>query len=534
MLAIDSLFTRSFLGQLRSIGLMTTTPSRDEGSPPHRIEPTATPEQSQSKINTTSSPKSSITKQKSQKSPKHRSNNSKCRSPRAAGPRLRKGARITRPEPGSLYDIMHDNAGTSLYQMPICWSDRHAELLGVRFDRQPTIDKPIPILTGLGGKSLEPSHMARVLTQELSSLIQIDPSITRAFCKNRAIKHVMSTLFPNTLSKPKTSAELDLFFGLKAFRKAVRIPCVWKSAAARDASFDSMATTDASRPVELEYEADLPILAYINRSQLASIRRNLFRIAPGPGGRPNEVVARLQALRSKMLMPSNVDHDSYIVAILLAMAQAHFYRIPPPSRTEYSQRSTPGSSQGIRLNTPHFRDVKVQLITHDEGNPNDPHFFIYTATVTAAFLERFMYPHKAPVPPLYSDVGIGMKISYTPVKMWPILGLRERLAKALGPEISGISPFDDPEFIDLEGPLVEPEPERLPTLYTIPSPVNKLKRRRDTMKEREPLGEVLNSSFEEESTTSTPTSSDDRPVLSPNAAKRRRTASRSAGTLEVC
>ncbi|KAK0705806.1 hypothetical protein B0T21DRAFT_353110 [Apiosordaria backusii] len=508
MLAIDSLFSGSFLGQLRNIALMKTT-SRDAGSSPRRITTEPTPQNSRPAP--TSPP-----------GPIHRSQ------PKPASPRRgpRPGTRITRPDPGSLYDIMHDNAGTSLYAMPMCWTNRHSELLGVQFDRQATIEKPVP---NLDGRWLEPSHMARVLTAELQVLVRADPSPTgtKVFCKNRAIKHVMSTLFPHTLSKPKTSAELDLFFGMKAFRKAVRLPCVWKSAASRDASFDSMATLDPYTlgRSDTEYAPNLPILAYVNRSQLAAIRKNLFRIASGPNGTPNEPVARLQALRSKLLIPANIDHDPYIVATLLAMAQAHFYRIPA-----YSGRMTPSSSandsqsqksHGVRLRMPQFRDIKVQLITHDEGQESDPHFIVYTAVVTAAFLERFMTPHKTPSVN-DSEVGLGMKITYTPVKVWPILGLKERLAKALGPEISGVSPFDNPDFIDLHGPLVEPAPEQLPVFTHIISQ-RKLKRRRD--KERQPLEEMLNSSFEEE-----PPSSDDRPVLSPSA-KRRRTA-RSVGTLE--
>lgn len=510
MLAIDSLFSGSFLGQLRNIALMTTT-SRDAGSSPRRItEPT--PPQLNSRPVSPPAPEPIPRSQPKPASPKARSSR--------RGPRP--GTRIIRPDPGSLYDIMHDNAGTSLYAMPMCWTDRHSELLGVQFDRRPTIEKPVP--ENLDGRWLEPSHMARVLTTELQVLVQADPSPTKLFCKNRAIKHVMSTLFPHTLSKAKTSAELDLFFGMKAFRKAVRLPCVWKSAASRDASFDSMATLDPHTLVrsDSEYAPNLPILAYVNRSQLAAIRKNLFRIASGPNGIFNEPVARLQALRSKLLIPANIDHDPYIVATLLAMAQAHFYRIPA-----YSGRMTPSSSahdsqRGVRLRMPQFRDIKVQLITHDEGQESDPHFIVYTAVITAAFLERFMTPHKTPL--VDSEDGLGMKITYTPVKVWPILGLKERLAKALGSEISGVSPFDNPEFIDLHGPLVEPAPEQLPVFAHIISQ-RKLKRRRD--KERQPLEEMLNSSFEEE-----PPSSDDRPVLSPSA-KRRRTA-RSVGTLEVC
>ena len=110
-----------------------------------------------------------------------------------------------------------------------------------------------------------------------------------------------------------------------------------------------------------------------------------------------------------------------------------------------------------------------------------------------------------------------MDISYTPVSFWPILGLKERLSKALGREIAGDAVFDNPDHIGLWDPLLEPQTR------PVYQPLS-LKRRRT---DREPLSQVLNRSFDEEP----PSSSDDRPVLSP-AAKRRRTT-RTINTLEV-
>jgi hypothetical protein len=113
-----------------------------------------------------------------------------------------------------------------------------------------------------------------------------------------------------------------------------------------------------------------------------------------------------------------------------------------------------------------------------------------------------------------------MDISYTPVSFWPILGLKERLSQALGPEIAGDSIYDDPNHIGFWHPLLESQ-SRSPVYHPV-----SLKRRRAA---REPLSQMLNSSFEEEP----PSSPDDRPVLSP-AAKRRRTARRAVNSLEVC
>ena len=70
--------------------------------------------------------------------------------------------RITRAEPGSLYDILHDHAGTSLYVVPICWTDQHTRLLGVRFRARAAVVTPVPNL--VPGVWLEPSKMAQTLT----------------------------------------------------------------------------------------------------------------------------------------------------------------------------------------------------------------------------------------------------------------------------------------------------------------------------------------------------------------------------------
>lgn len=439
--------------------------------------------------------------------------------PKKAQPARRRIPRITRPDPGSLYDIMHDHAGTSLFILPICWTDTHAKLLGASFSALPAVVTPVPEV--VPGRWLEPSNMARSLTSELHVLVKSDTQATRVFCKNRAMKFVLASLFPNTLSRPKTGADLDLYFGTRIFRKAVRIPCMWKTPNCADASFDSAPTLPASsfdpvlnrhREPLAEYAPNRPMLAYINRSQLAAIRQNLFRVVHGPDGAPNDAVLRLQRLRSKMLIPADIEHDPYIVSILLAMAQAHFYRKPS---SKSSSQSSSSSRSSVRMRLPEFRDVKVQIITHDEGNDSNPNFVVYTAVVTPAFLKRFLRPEKAPTSEDGTLADSGLKITYTPVTFWPILGLKERLSKALGREIAGDPLFADPEYIGLWDPLLDQSKPTFPSVTTI-------KRR------RKPLLEVLNSSFEEE----IPSSSDDQPVLSP-AAKRRRTA-RTVNPLEVC
>ncbi|KAK3385552.1 hypothetical protein B0H63DRAFT_184316 [Podospora didyma] len=517
MLTVDSFFGSSFLDQLRTIIRMSA--SRDAPSDELGCE-------------TTSNPQNTTTEQSAGTS-------QPCRSRRQ-----RRVAMITRPEPNSLYDIMHTHAGASLYLLPICWTDQHTRLLGAAFQERPAILTPVPEY--IADRWLEPSSMARTLTGELHTLVKKDTSSAGAYCKNRAIKHVLATLFPATLNHPKTGADLDLYFGTKVFKKAVRVPCLWKTPTSFETSFDSAPTVAAtsfgkvpssSCDSTTEYYPNWPMLAYINRSQLAMIRKNLFRVMRGPDNTPNEPVACLQRLRSKMLVPANMEHDSYIVGILLAMAQAHFYK--PAKSTAAPSQSSPNARPPLRLPSPVFRDIKVQVITHDDdGNASDPKFVVYTAVVTAAFQSRFLHPHKAPdVSGLDEDIGAGMRITYTSTPFWPLLGLKERLAKALGREIAGDPLYMDPEYIGLWDELLD---ERIlfgtpsftasfsaarPTTNTTPKKGKKHKRKR---RERGPLSEVHNSSFEDD----TPTSSDERPTLSPEA-KRRRTT-RTINPLEVC
>ncbi|KAK0624257.1 hypothetical protein B0T14DRAFT_495564 [Immersiella caudata] len=445
----------------------------------------------------------------------------------ANGPRSkvqRRNTKITRPEVGSLYDIMHENAGSSLYVVPICWTDLHSQLLGVQFEERPAITTPVPEY--IPGRWLEPSPLARGITHELHVLCKKEASHARFVQKNKAIKHVLSTFFPATLCHTKTGADLSLYFGNVRLKKAVRVACLWKSPSNANASFDSAPTIPASSFIDStltnEYAPNKPMLAYVNRSQLSLIRRNLYRVVLGPNNTPNEPVSCLQRLRSKMLLPSNSDHDPYLVGVLIAMAQSHFYQQTVERNSSQSSTDSRNGKKTVRIVKPAgFHGVKVQLITHDEGNDATPAFVVYTATVSAAFLERFLHPSKAATSK--NANGDGMQITHTSVPFWPVLGLRERLAKALGSEIAGDPFFSDPEYIALWDPLIEPHRN------AYPAPVVGFKRRRP---ERAPLSVVHNSSFEED----LPDTDNDEPVLSPSAKRRRtgRESEREPTPLGVC
>ena len=455
----------------------------------------------------------------------------------AAARHRRRRRRIIRPEQGSLYDIMREHCGTSLYVLPICWTDLHARLLQARFLEQDPILTPLPSSKSPLRYEPRPSQTAAGLSRDLTVLLS--PELTRPFCKTRAIKSVLSTLFPTTMSRPKTGGELDLYFGDRVFRKAVRVPIIWKRPECITASFDSAVTRPATsfgRIPSSSHESisssswscnnsqstrDEPMLAYINRTQLALVRANLFRIVAGPdnGDRSNGPVSRLQQLRSKMRIPENAEHDAHFVGILLAMAQAHFYesRSMQPSRSSSQSSRMNGSSQKDDPTKPDFRDVTVQLLTHADDSAE---FIVYKAVVTAGFLRRFSTPAK--FSKLEAIPDCGMNIEYTKVPIWPVLGLKERLGKALGREIAGDILPDD-ESIE----TWESQEDRQARLGS-------LKRKRI---DREALSEVFNQSFEvHEDSSQEPTPSTGNRLgisapLSPTS-KRRRT--RPISELEVC
>lgn len=449
--------------------------------------------------------------------------------------------RVTRPEPGSLYDIMHEHSGTSLYVMPICWSDIHARLLHVRFSELQPILYPTPGARLCGWDACPPAKIANDLARELTTLVSCE-NTTRWFTKIQAVKAVMSILFPATLSHPKSNTELDLYFGDRVFPKVVRIPVLWRHETV-GTSFDSAATLPVTSLDKMSTSCQShstpstpptpsqPLLAYINRKQLKAIRSNLYRICSGPadGDQRNTPVQRLQHLRSRQLIPSDENHDSHYLAIMLAMAQSYFYS---GACSKASSQASPrfGGGKVLEDPPPSFANVTVHLITNADDTAE---FVVYKAEITSTFLERFAHPTKAPA----EDVDSGLDITFHRVPVWPILGLKERLARALGQEIAG----------DLAMHEYDGESDYIETWLSPEEKRNKqrVKRRIASIGVKRSRGaderaavaaalseRVANSSFEDDA-ASCASASDDLPVLSPDA-KRRCTRAAAANPLEVC
>lgn len=348
----------------------------------------------------------------------------------------RRAARRRRPQKGSLRYVLRQNSGTSLFVRPIGWTDLHASLLGVRFCELPACDTPRPC--NLPGSPptqghMRPSPTITKLSDALTEILVLSSGLPKS--TSTAVRTVLTTLWPTVFAKWQLFPDLNIYFGDKVYHDVVRVQALWNFPSHPSAlSSQSSVATIPARPVSssssppVHCTANLPMLCYIGRNQLASIRRCIFRVATGPDNNPNIPVQRLQQLRAKLLIPADADKDAHFVGIFLAMAQRHFYT--PPIRTLARESSL--GLQRASSRRPDFQDVKMRILTHDNETSD---FLVYTGHVTARFLDRFFDPSGA----FYDEDGTiaGMKIEFTRVPIWPILGLRERLGQALGEDIVG-------------------------------------------------------------------------------------------------
>ncbi|RDA89774.1 hypothetical protein CP533_3568 [Ophiocordyceps camponoti-saundersi (nom. inval.)] len=317
------------------------------------------------------------------------------------------------PEEGSLCALLRRHPGISLFVRPVGWTDRHSEYLDARFHELPPCELPRPVNVA-GSRPprgfLRPSPTITALSTALTEILR--PTSRHAVVNTNAVHTVLSTLWPAAFRKPLFHPELHLFYGDRAYLRAVRTPILWNFPSSSLAAHDTL---------------DLPMIGYIGKNHLSMMRQTAPRVTTASND--NDPVLRLQLVRSKSLMPANPNHDSHFVAIFLAMAQRHFYPLLAPSPKKEAQWWSSSAGRSLR---PDFKDVKLRLLTHDEATGE---FIVYTARVTAKFLQKFHRPRETPLDADGNAVGLDME--YTRIPIWPILGLRERLGKALGQDMVG-------------------------------------------------------------------------------------------------
>lgn len=390
--------------------------------------------------------------------------------------RKRPSWRMIRPEVGSLYDILHDHSGLSLFVRPLHWVDLHTELLGCRFTQLAPVTMPRPHPLA----SSPPSPSASDGMVSIGRMLDVLLSDARPMMtKSTAMASLIGQLYPESFPVANCNAQLDLRFGARRYKRAVGCQLLWrrKDSYTGPMSFDSSSTRVASRdttqdcssgPPAMDPHSDPPVLAYISRSHLALFRRHGFSVNKGPNGIRNEAVYGLQIRRARKLVPKNVDEDPAFLGLIVAMAQDI---VDADLRNGiYSIRPT----------------ITVRLLTVAE---EENALIVYTATVPSALLDMFGEPHIAPK----GDAGI--EVNYARVPVWPVLGFKERLGKALGSDLVG----------DLDTTVMDTYENHDETAAS-PSPCSR-------KRGREALSEVFNASFSEDRPSDCP-----RPLLK----KRRR------------
>ncbi|VTT78653.1 unnamed protein product [Fusarium fujikuroi] len=354
--------------------------------------------------------------------------------------RRKEPQRIYRPETNSLYDIFQQYAGTPLFLRLIYWSDLHAQLLGARWEELPSCKTPLPSAdpgTAPSQGHLSPSNTIIRLSNALTQILLPDP--LHFILSSDAVKSVLETLWPTPFNKTQDQPKIHLYFGGFVYHDAVHAQLMWnypsEDAKSSKSSFESLSTETAessniSKQSSPKYSpANLPMICYIGKTQLASIRNDLF--AP------------------------LLDLDEQITNPWLASRSCGLkYFYPAPSdENKAKHRSRISSLQGIPP-SPNFHDMKLKIMTHDIDTSE---FIVYTGYITKEFLEKFHNPFKAPANDDDAMVS-GLKIEYTRVPIWPILGLRERLGKALGQEIVGT--FDPDKMETWEEDPEKPRSEK--------------------------------------------------------------------------
>ncbi|KAI1071373.1 hypothetical protein LB507_011694 [Fusarium sp. FIESC RH6] len=364
----------------------------------------------------------------------------------------------------SLYYTLLENSGEALFVRPARWTDLHAQLLGARWEELPPCDTPKPVVKADTSSSRGPRKCPETAATLISQLETILEPKTKPYLQSYTVKKVFKTLWPTAFTKLHNSQNLDLYFGCCVYLNAVEIQLMWSIHGDEEMSSSCSSSRTASpqpagslcvpaRSSSEKSRYNCPMIAYISKRQLESVHNRPFGLKNVPRGAQNGPVMRLHKLCARKPLPSNSDQDAYLVAIFLGMAQKRFY--PPPPETEEPKSQDVGTKkpgdekpgkkkrelrmapkQGM-AECPDFHDLKLSIITHDAETKE---FIIYTSNVTKGFLRKFHNPFR--VPRDDGDAALpGLKIEFTRVPIWPLVGLRERLGKALGHEIVGA--FDE-------------------------------------------------------------------------------------------
>ncbi|WQF90387.1 hypothetical protein CDEST_15401 [Colletotrichum destructivum] len=332
--------------------------------------------------------------------------------------RREKDVAFASPDEGSLRDLIVKNPRLRLFVKPKCWTHFHLDYLGVRFNDLTPCDNPAPPTSS---QDTSPSYH-RVPTK---SALDLSNALTNMLGgeteeqRTKWIRTAMSQLYRGQLSCSKTTG-LHHYFGHRAYLNSCQAQVIWEATPSRSHCITSRESTPArtagtsgvfTRPkAGRVITSSQPILAYVDTRAVDAARRNTSRVE-----RHHTSVQELNEQCCKTYAPLNALQGPFLAGVILALAQRPFYDEPMPPATK-SHNSITISSLGV---------------------------------VTEALLRKFYHPTENPQPTGEAD---GMRIEYTRVPIWPILGLEERLGKALGRDITWNFSKDNMKtwFVDVE------------------------------------------------------------------------------------
>ncbi|KAK2005275.1 hypothetical protein LZ32DRAFT_218903 [Colletotrichum eremochloae] len=359
------------------------------------------------------------------------------------------------PDEGSLYNILRTNARLRLFVKPIRWTDFHLDCLGARFIEVHPCDTPVPP-TSSKDTSLsyhrEPTKLALDLSKALTDMLRGKTEPRRT----KSIRNVISQLYSSQLSCIKSTG-VHHYFGHRAYLNTCRLEAAWEAAPSRRSSVTPRESgpTSSSRTFDTPTEAKTTrtsvsnqcILAYVDTRTVDAARRSTYRVVGDNGP-----VKELNKLYHKAFSPLNAHQDPFLAGVILALAQKRFYGETMPSAAEPSC---------LFVATPPFKaefhDVVVHILTVEDKDRDLPCFVVYKGVVTEALLRKFHYPAENPQP---TEKANGMRIEYTRVPIWPLIGLKERLGKALGADLVGNFDEDNIETWGMDARANDGRPKR--------------------------------------------------------------------------
>ncbi|GJC90468.1 hypothetical protein ColLi_13306 [Colletotrichum liriopes] len=342
----------------------------------------------------------------------------------SATPSFKKGGkqRVYYPDEGSLYDVIAKNARLRLFVKPIKWTDFHLNCLG---DTSP-------------GCHRVPTKPALDLINALTHMLGEQKETQRTYW----IRTAMFYLYPNRLSCIDNTG-FHHYFGHRAYLNTCRVEVVWETKPSRSSCLTSGEPKPTWSPGAFNVptgaktgkviESSQHILAYVDTRVVDATRRSTYKIR-----RDSAPVKGLNKVYYKTFTPLNACHDPFLAGVFLALAQRLFYGEPMPPAAKLPNSVVVSPRVKAELH-----DVAVHILTVDDKDSYSPYFLVYKGVVTEALLRKFDHPAENPQPEGEAD---GMRIEYTRVRIWPVLGLRERLGKALGTDIIGNFNKDNDEM----------------------------------------------------------------------------------------